>query len=167
MTPDIIKQAMAPAAIDDAAKREAEIREATKRKAEQLRKAHDLQLARFANSIRRQTRPDMSIPVVDLVVIVVYLVGVTAVGLLSVRRLKLTGEVYFLADAIRLGASPLEQGLVISLPLFVGSAGPVFALRLLRFLKRRRLFVVAAACGQALTLLALSIGEIRHLLEPV
>jgi SSS family solute:Na+ symporter len=39
----------------------------------------------------------MSIPLVDLVVIVVYLVGVTAAGLLSVRRRKLTGEVYFLA----------------------------------------------------------------------
>jgi SSS family solute:Na+ symporter len=39
----------------------------------------------------------MSIPTIDLVVIVVYLVGVTAVGLLSVRRMKLTGEVYFLA----------------------------------------------------------------------
>ena len=39
----------------------------------------------------------MSIPLIDLVVIVVYLVGVTAAGLLSVRRRKLTGEVYFLA----------------------------------------------------------------------
>ncbi len=39
----------------------------------------------------------MSIPALDLVVVVVYLVGVTAVGLLSVRRRELTGEVYFLA----------------------------------------------------------------------
>ena len=39
----------------------------------------------------------MSIPLIDLVVIVAYLVGVTAVGLLSVRHRKLTGEVYFLA----------------------------------------------------------------------
>ena len=39
----------------------------------------------------------MSIPVIDLVVIVAYLVGVTAVGLLSVRHRELTGEVYFLA----------------------------------------------------------------------
>jgi len=76
------------------------------------------------------------------------------------------GEVYFLADAIRLGASPLQQGLVVSLPLFVGSAGPVCALRLLRFLKARRPFVVAAAFGQATTLLALSIGDARRLLEP-
>ena len=42
-------------------------------------------------------RSHMSIPTIDLVIIVLYLVGVTAVGLLSVRRMKLTGEVYFLA----------------------------------------------------------------------
>jgi hypothetical protein len=49
----------------------------------------------------------MSIPVVDLVVIVAYLVGVTAVGLLSVRRLKLTGEV--VAASLLTPAPPREQ----------------------------------------------------------
>ncbi len=39
----------------------------------------------------------MSLPFIDLVVIVVYLVGILAVGLLSVRHVKFTGDVYFLA----------------------------------------------------------------------
>ena len=39
----------------------------------------------------------MNISAIDLVVIVVYLVGITAAGLLAVRRQKLTGDVYFLA----------------------------------------------------------------------
>lgn len=39
----------------------------------------------------------MSIPVLDLIVILVYLLGIMAIGILSVRKLKLTGEVYFLA----------------------------------------------------------------------
>jgi solute:Na+ symporter, SSS family len=39
----------------------------------------------------------MNIPTVDLVIIVAYLVGITSVGMLSVRRKKVTGEVYFLA----------------------------------------------------------------------
>ena len=39
----------------------------------------------------------MSIPTFDLVVILVYLIGIMAIGILSVRKLKLTGEVYFLA----------------------------------------------------------------------
>lgn len=39
----------------------------------------------------------LSIPVLDLVIIVAYLIGILAVGVLSVRRLKLTSQVYFLA----------------------------------------------------------------------
>jgi len=39
----------------------------------------------------------VNIPAIDLVVILLYLVGITAIGLLSVRRQKLTGDVYFLA----------------------------------------------------------------------
>jgi len=39
----------------------------------------------------------LNLPLLDLVVIVVYLVGILAVGLFSVRRVKLTGDVYFLA----------------------------------------------------------------------
>ncbi len=39
----------------------------------------------------------LRIPVVDLVIIVAYLVGILVVGVLSVRRQKMTGEAYFLA----------------------------------------------------------------------
>ena len=39
----------------------------------------------------------LSIPPVDLAIIVAYLIGILAVGVLSVRRQKMTGEVYFLA----------------------------------------------------------------------
>ena len=39
----------------------------------------------------------MSLPLLDLVVIVAYLGGILTIGLLSVRHVKLTGDVYFLA----------------------------------------------------------------------
>jgi solute:Na+ symporter, SSS family len=39
----------------------------------------------------------MTIPTLDLVIIVAYLVGITTLGMLSVRRREVTGEVYFLA----------------------------------------------------------------------
>lgn len=39
----------------------------------------------------------LSIPILDLIIIVVYLVGILAVGVLSVRRMKLTSQAYFLA----------------------------------------------------------------------
>jgi MFS family permease len=76
------------------------------------------------------------------------------------------GEVYFLADAIRLGASPLAQGLIVSLPLFVGAAGPLLALRLLPRLTARKPLVLAAAVGQALMLALLAAGDATHTLSP-
>lgn len=39
----------------------------------------------------------MNLPTLDLIVILVYLVGIMTIGILSVRRMKLTGDVYFLA----------------------------------------------------------------------
>src|SRR4030042_254929 len=39
----------------------------------------------------------LSIPILDLVIIIAYLIGILAVGVLSGRRLKLTSQVYFLA----------------------------------------------------------------------
>ncbi len=39
----------------------------------------------------------MNISMIDLAVIVVYLVGIMMIGILSVRKMKLTGDVYFLA----------------------------------------------------------------------
>ncbi len=40
----------------------------------------------------------MAIPTLDLIIIVAYLVGITAIGMLSVRRREVTGEVYFLGS---------------------------------------------------------------------
>ncbi len=39
----------------------------------------------------------LRIPVLDLVIIIAYMLGILAVGILSTRRQKMTGEVYFLA----------------------------------------------------------------------
>ncbi len=39
----------------------------------------------------------LNIPTLDLAIIVVYLLGIMAVGMWSVRRQKLSGETYFLA----------------------------------------------------------------------
>jgi SSS family solute:Na+ symporter len=39
----------------------------------------------------------LAIPILDLAVIVVYLIGILVAGILSVRKLKLTSQVYFLA----------------------------------------------------------------------
>jgi SSS family solute:Na+ symporter len=43
------------------------------------------------------TQAGLNIPTLDLVIIVTYLVGIVVVGLLSVRKLRLTGDTYFLA----------------------------------------------------------------------
>jgi SSS family solute:Na+ symporter len=40
---------------------------------------------------------DLAIPFLDLVIIIVYLIGILAVGILSVRKMKLTSQGYFLA----------------------------------------------------------------------
>ena len=40
---------------------------------------------------------ELSIPILDLAIIVLYLLGILVVGLLSVRRMKLTSQGYFLA----------------------------------------------------------------------
>ncbi len=64
-------------------------------------------------------------------------------------------ETYFIADAIRMGASSLQLSLVVCLPLSLGALGPMLALRLLGRLSTRRPLVVAGALGQASTLLLL------------
>ncbi len=76
------------------------------------------------------------------------------------------GEAYFPADAVRLGASRLVLGLVVALPLALGALGPLLALRLLARWHVRRPFVVAAAAGQALTLLCLALGDGLRLQTP-
>jgi MFS family permease len=66
------------------------------------------------------------------------------------------GETYFLADAIRLGASTLEQGLLVTLPLCTGALGSVAALALLARHSRRKAIVVAAVAVQLTVLLVLA-----------
>lgn len=66
------------------------------------------------------------------------------------------GEAYFLADAVRLGASPAQIALLVGLPLAIGAAGPILALRSLAWLGRRKPVVVGAALGQAALLFLLA-----------
>jgi MFS family permease len=76
------------------------------------------------------------------------------------------GEVYFLADAVRLGATPLQQALVITLPLFVGTVGPLMALGFLGRFHRRKPIVVSAASAQALTLATIVVVDLSGSLTP-
>ncbi|MFZ1864024.1 MAG: MFS transporter [Polyangiales bacterium] len=76
------------------------------------------------------------------------------------------GEVYFLADAVRLGATPLEQALVITVPLCVGTLGPLLSLALLGRFRRRKAVVVTAATAQALVLFSIVLCDARGLLSP-
>ena len=41
--------------------------------------------------------PGINIPILDLIIIILYLVGILVIGVLSTRKLKLTGSIYFLA----------------------------------------------------------------------
>ena len=76
------------------------------------------------------------------------------------------GEVYFLADAVRLGATSLEQALVITLPLCVGTLGPLMALGLLGRFRRRKAVVVSAATLQALILFTIVLTDTKGTLSP-
>ena len=76
------------------------------------------------------------------------------------------GEVYFLADAVRLGATPLQQALVVTLPLCVGTLGPVMSLGLLGRFRRRKPVVVTAASLQAAVLLSIVVVDLSGRLSP-
>jgi predicted MFS family arabinose efflux permease len=67
------------------------------------------------------------------------------------------GETYFLADAVRLGATRLQQGLVVTLPLCAGALGSVAALALLARVRGRKRIVVAAVSVQVAILLGLAL----------
>jgi len=77
-----------------------------------------------------------------------------------------SGEVYFLADAVRLGATPLEQALVITVPLCVGPLGPLVSLSLLGRFRRRKVVVVTAASAQALVLFTIVFTDRTGILSP-
>src|SRR5262245_59486571 len=76
------------------------------------------------------------------------------------------GEVYFVADAVRLGANPYEVVLQATLPLFVGSMGPLLALRILRSGRSRKAVVVAGALGQVFALCAILFSQLLGSASP-
>lgn len=76
------------------------------------------------------------------------------------------GEVYFLADAVRLGATTLEQALVVTVPLCVGTVGPLISLALIGRLHRRKVVVVASATAQALVLFGIVVSDVLGALSP-
>jgi MFS family permease len=76
------------------------------------------------------------------------------------------GETYFLANALRLGSTTLEQALIVTLPLALGAIGPLIALRLLYKAPRRRPVVVALTTLQSAVLLAMAGADTIGVLDP-
>jgi MFS family permease len=66
-------------------------------------------------------------------------------------------ESYFIAIAVHLGASALQLGLVVALPLALGGLGPLGTIALLRWRPRRRPLAVAAVGVQVTVLAALMV----------
>jgi MFS family permease len=67
------------------------------------------------------------------------------------------GESFLVADALRLGASTFEQGLIVTLPLLCGALGPLIALRVLARIPLRRALVLVGAWLQVANWLALAL----------
>ncbi len=80
-------------------------------------------------------------------------------GLFLALMLGLGGESYFVLDVIRLSGTRHEQGLVVTLPLFLGALGPLFVLRLLYGARRRKSLVLAATLGQAASLFLIAVSD--------
>ncbi|QDV04688.1 Major Facilitator Superfamily protein [Planctomycetes bacterium Poly30] len=76
-------------------------------------------------------------------------------------------EAFFLADAIRLSASRLEQALVVTVPLFVGSLGPLLGVVLLARMRARKPLVACTALAQALGLAGLSFATYAGFSSPI
>jgi MFS family permease len=68
-------------------------------------------------------------------------------------------EAYFVADGVRLGADSLELGLLVALPLAIGSLGPLLMVWALSRWPRRKPLVVGPVVGQVVSLAALALGE--------
>jgi MFS family permease len=75
-------------------------------------------------------------------------------------------EQWFVADSIRLGASALEQGLVVGLPLFVGAVGPLLVLRWLARGASRKRLCVGFVAAQALVLVGVALLDALGLQTP-
>ncbi|MCB9677938.1 MAG: hypothetical protein H6737_22760 [Alphaproteobacteria bacterium] len=69
--------------------------------------------------------------------------GALAAGMMGL------GEFWFVADAVRMGAGPLQLALVVTLPQLVGALGAVGMVAWLRYATARRERVVAMVLGQA------------------
>jgi MFS family permease len=67
---------------------------------------------------------------------------------------------------VRLGATSLEQALVITLPLCMGTLGPLASLALLGRFHRRKAVVVTAATAQAFVLFSIVLCDALALLSP-
>lgn len=75
-------------------------------------------------------------------------------------------EAFFVADAVRLEASALEVGLVVSLPLFLGAAGPGVSLAAMRRGLSRRRLAIGGAVGQAIVLTLVAAAQAVEILTP-
>ncbi len=75
------------------------------------------------------------------------------------------GEVWFVADVVRLGGGALAVVLAATLPLAVGSLGALGGLRRLAHRGERRPLVVASVVGQAAVLAALSALTLAGVLD--
>jgi MFS family permease len=76
------------------------------------------------------------------------------------------GELYFVADSIRLGASAVEIVLVATLPVFVGAIGAIGGVRLLQRAVGRRALTVGAVVAQVAVLVALAVTDGLRLSTP-
>ena len=76
------------------------------------------------------------------------------------------GEFWFLADGVRLGATPLQLALLVTLPQLLGSLGSVGMLSALRRARHRRPRVVAMVLGQAAVLGLLATMAALHRASP-
>ncbi len=76
------------------------------------------------------------------------------------------GDLYIVADGVRLGASILQLGLLVALPLSMGAFGPWLSLRLMRAGRSRRRVAVVGATGQALSYGSMAACQAFDVLTP-
>jgi MFS family permease len=76
-------------------------------------------------------------------------------------------EAYFVADGVRHGATSLELGLLVALPLAVGSLGPVIVVWALSRWPRRKPLVVGPVLVQVASLATLAAAEGLGVVTPV
>lgn len=92
-------------------------------------------MARLPRSLpRRALRPALRLSILDGIAFA-FMVGI--------------GESYLVADAVRLLASTVEQGLAVTLPLFIGALGPIVGLRFLARIPLRKVHVVGSVVSQS------------------